>query len=252
MRINSKFKDYYDYIGHKFGQDPDVVYNRGPIPKAEEYQFGYRPDLLWRSSFIERQNCLYWVVEDLFRKNSETSDPTIKDQFLYVCAGELIFPYIQREIFREEWDQNAKKMVSGLSTIEHIQVSEGIVRQYLGAGWEGERAISRYEAGLEKLKRGLPEIQRELNAPVFEIYRGFNGVHVSQYPPRLADFDIPSRVSAQDMWQNIYSTMTNVLRKNPDKEPPVKISNQDKIVKAGFDLKTSFRNPINQKPKKRK
>ena len=38
--------------------------------------------------------------------------------------------------------------------------------------------------------------------------------------------------------------MNNVLRKSPDKEPPVTIGNDDRIEAAGFDLKTSFRHPI--------
>jgi hypothetical protein len=42
----------------------------------------------------------------------------------------------------------------------------------------------------------------------------------------------------------IYNFIQNVLRKNPDTIPPVEVKNENKILSAGFDLKTSFRNPI--------
>jgi len=43
------------------------------------------------------------------------------------------------------------------------------------------------------------------------------------------------------MWQSIYSALTNVLRTDPDKQPPATLNNQEKIWASGFDEKVSFR-----------
>jgi len=34
MRIRSKWKDYYDFVSHKFGADPDVLYERKALKQT--------------------------------------------------------------------------------------------------------------------------------------------------------------------------------------------------------------------------
>ena len=43
------------------------------------------------------------------------------------------------------------------------------------------------------------------------------------------------------MYQEISYFIGNTMNESPDIKPPVEISNKDKISKAGFDLKNSFR-----------
>ena len=62
--------------------------------------------------------------------------------------------------------------------------------------------------------------------------------------PNLGELNFGRMIPAEQMWQDIRATITDVLRPNPDRAPPVEISNEDKIHKAGFDGKTSFRHPV--------
>lgn len=57
----------------------------------------------------------------------------------------------------------------------------------------------------------------------------------------LNDLGFASVMSAEQAYQEIESYIVNVLRTNPDKEPPVQIDDKDKIDQHGFDKKISFR-----------
>jgi hypothetical protein len=55
--------------------------------------------------------------------------------------------------------------------------------------------------------------------------------------PRLADYKFSMFLSAGEVFQDISQFLSYRL----PLDPPVSVDNRDKIVKAGFDLKTSFR-----------
>lgn len=57
----------------------------------------------------------------------------------------------------------------------------------------------------------------------------------------LNDLGFAAIMSAEEVYQEIESYIINVLRDNPDKLPPVEVSNVDKIKQHGFDTKISFR-----------
>jgi len=93
--------------------------------------------------------------------------------------------------------------------------------------------------------------QRVVGAPVFMIdgiHWGYDSQHrkqpiikVSPEIPITRDYGVPAVCSAEQMWQSVEHVITSVLKKSPDLEPPLKISNDEKIIAAGFDIKTSFR-----------
>lgn len=100
-------------------------------------------------------------------------------------------------------------------------------------------------------------IIRAVNAPVFLV----RGVHRSERKgsdararticfdervPVLKDFGFPALFPPEVIWQDIYTTLTSVLRADPDKAPPVQVAEKYRIEGAGFDLKTSFRHPVNK------
>ena len=57
----------------------------------------------------------------------------------------------------------------------------------------------------------------------------------------LEDLGFASLMNAEQLYQDIATYITNVLRSNPDITPPVQVSDKDKIGQHGFDLKQSFR-----------
>jgi hypothetical protein len=230
MKIRSKFKDYYDFVGRRYGEDPDVLYNRGSIPSKD-----YKVDPgrgRYPSTFAS-----YWM------KSRESVPDRTTYQLEILVAGELIFPVV-RMITR-----NSHPVYELPDTVAYRHLDQPTLHWLHGSSkYEKEERIWKsFSEALEKLRPKLREAMVKLQAPVF-LYRA-DGIDTRV--PILSDFDIPSRIRPEDMWQNIYSVHQNVLRPNPDKMVPVQISEKDRIVKAGFDLKTSFRNPVNPKPRKK-
>jgi hypothetical protein len=253
MRIQSKFKDYYDFIGQRYGEDPDLVYARGKVALPTG------TNLIKNREIGDRRfsRCLVGAQrEDLTTKTTW--------RLIYVVAGEFVIPCVRgfaRAVSEEHDDVIdrpptilhevlTKDMYEWLVVTEASSKRLARIRKRYGYDYH-EEDWQKLQASLQSpaMKQDMREVMTLANAPVFVIYSHL-GVFVDEYVPRLADYGIPSVIEPQAMWQNVYSTLTNVLRPNPDKDPPVTIADKDKIVKAGFDLKTSFRNPVNPKPRR--
>jgi hypothetical protein len=227
MKIRSRFKDYYDHIGHRYGEDPDVTYIRAPL-KITEVRWNcrdYFQDTIARSVYVGNKS----------HKINEWLD------FEFVVAGSHVVTYITTT-------------TSTSTTYERLTEQH---EHLLEKDWRNNK--KKYpEVPSDK---HLEDLVRIVGHPVFLIRRidrcvGRNGrredtICLAERIPILADMGFSSFISPEALWQDIYATLTNVLRKNPDKEPPVTVANEYKIHAAGFDLKTSFRHPVNQKrPKK--
>lgn len=221
MKIQSRFKDYYDFISHKFGADPNCVYVREPLkeisvewPKVAESQRFYQKD---------SEKFFYSTLDE---RQSQHSSLYME----FVVAGPHCAAYLRR------YDSDTMTPLSAVH--EH---------RLMKTGEKGEPLYPNLPS-----KEQLYDLIKVVGAPVFQIRRReYDGkLLLADRIPILRDLDFPARVPAAQMWQDIYDVLTNVLRHNPDKAPPVTIANDDRIHAAGFDLKTSFRNPINPKPKR--
>ena len=259
MKIRSKFKDYYDYVGQRFGEDPDCTYVRGKVPNAGKVEFAK----LNRWGYAQSGNPF-----DRISRTDERS--RIDYEVEYVVAGEMVFPVAKvstRTDASDARDYNEQTYDVSYRLLDE-ELFLWIVSDVASNAWSPYRYYNRRmgeyvprEKAWESFKESLADTSfvakcRELlvkhQVPVIKVrYETGDGCVVSHDTPILRDHGIASVVDAGAMWQNIYSTMTNVLRPNPDRDPPVEISNRDKISKAGFDLKTSFRHPVNQKKVKR-
>jgi hypothetical protein len=94
----------------------------------------------------------------------------------------------------------------------------------------------------------LIEISRNLNAPVFVI-EGYQWDHktnktqlrINSEIPILSTLGFPSFYAPEQLYQDLAYFMGNKIKTSPDLAPPVEVSNKDRIVQHGFDLKASFR-----------
>jgi hypothetical protein len=57
---------------------------------------------------------------------------------------------------------------------------------------------------------------------------------------------MPALIPATQMYQELSYFMGNTIKEHPDTEPPVEVSNNCKIINAGFDLKQSFRHRMKE------
>lgn len=224
MRIQSRFRDYYDFISHRFGQQPDVVYVRDKIKET---------NILFPSG---RAGRVLPDVKRMFRDD-------VRGHIDFVVAAQRVIPlYVVHD---QTFDVETNQYNPATVTYEWLGPQHRrLVKDF------HEDVFARLLARPPSPR--LPDLIRAVGAPVFYV-TDQQGDHivVAERVPVLKDLGFPAHIAPEVMWQEIFSTLTDVLRKNPDKEPPVMLSNNDRIHAAGFDLKSSFRHPVNQKkPKK--
>lgn len=235
MRIVSKFKDYYDFVGQKFGEDPGCLYLRGLVSTAKDN---------WKDK------------HKLFAFRSR-HDPTsnISWDHIYIVAGAYFFPMargikqITDPITKSTHHEYGyrfmdEKLFDWIGTREHVHP------RTMRSRWMP--SYNHYPTYIERInspdyKLEIRRLIVSIGSPVFKITE--HGI--DEKVPVLEEHGIPSQVEPEQMWQNIYTIMTSVLRRDPDKDPPVALANNERIQKAGFDLKSSFRHPVNEKKPRR-
>ena len=228
MKIKSQFKDYYDYVAHVYGGgDPKITYVRnrlshlvdksGRIQIATNHRVHTFPP--YGLSFEERMATPFkWMVVAgryflMVGERLEFGDGNWKilDKHTHEWLWARMFPK------KKKW-------------------------------WATERP-SYY---LDSEAPELIDISRDLGAPVFCITDVGVPKRLSQERlltieediPVLSETGLPSMIPAEQMYQDISYFLGNKIHPSPDLDPPVKISDKDRIMQAGFDLKTSFRHPV--------
>lgn len=230
MRIQSKFKDYYDHISHRFGADPSCVYVRGRLNGGQRYG-----DIT-----VDACGC----EDGLFsRRLKQAKLPDgVQQSLIFLVAAGHVLPVIDTATAIE--DDTRKTLY-----FEHDYEIIGNKDERIEVRTFGDPMNS------PPSKDKLEALTRAVGAPVFLVKkleqktgkeRGWN-VIIDERVPVLAGLGVPRFIEAEQMWQDIYTTLTSVLRRDPDKEVPVMLGNDMRVQKAGFDLKSSFRHPVNQK-----
>jgi hypothetical protein len=92
----------------------------------------------------------------------------------------------------------------------------------------------------------LTQIARQIGAPVYsidQIRRGYRGVEVvvDQNIPILANYEIPTIISAEQLYQDLSYYVANTMHSSPDLIVNDNQSDKEKILGHGFDTKQSFR-----------
>lgn len=219
MKINSKFKDYYDHIEHINGGDPKVLYIRNRLTPSE--------------------NSSNRIISDLTldRKLPKSYRSAYNNAVFRWCivAGKyyLIYQFQPNMGIYSDW----KLVTPGSEMMASLFVnSRHSTDYYFGTGDEYAIALS-----------------REIKQPVFIVDSSTwvytDKAHKHHKWITTVDCDLPvliglgfaSVISAEQMYQDIAYFMSNTIHTNADIAPPVEVSEKDKIVGHGFDLKQSFR-----------
>jgi len=229
MRIKSKFKDYYDYIANMYGGgDPKIVYARDRINQLHDtgymqYDLGfYVPDFpKIRELPVTRHYRDYdgwsfkWCV--------------IAGKYYLLVGNTGIGGWT---LFTK--DHSTAPMV--LRKRYHLLSDEFV---------NPEEYFAPKEASPE-----LIELSRIVNAPVFVI-RGVQwmwkekkySLCVNSNIPILNDLGFASVIPAEIMYQDISYFLGNIINPSPDMmpEPDPAMTDKERVLSHGFDLKTSFR-----------
>lgn len=214
MKIIDNQKDYYDYVVGQFGCDDRLVYGRREaIRTSTEYNSEFQKiellvgDYLYHGLYVKSLN-KYLYGEDIKKYTKQ-----YESNFYY---------YYDKDI---------------LQFIEKFKIDKKDL----------------WLCNLENLYQNWPRF-KFINTFILEpVYIGNNGENFSlqepviakNYPndyfiPYLKDFDIQSILSPTKAWISIENFLGQIIT-SKEKEMPVG-DDKIRIVSAGFDLKTSFRN----------
>ena len=246
MKIISKFKDFYDYKVVKYGVDEKLVYTRKTYC---EYFQGFFRDI----------NIDYRISEDDFNKNLKENTKVTDERNIHkiLFIGEKLihlfftengvythldiknnedlrkytdFEY-RKEItfkdgkkfniytrFKDDWEYllsyDRKKLINLNINKDNVILNEPILLiEYIG------------KCNNEKAKRYYS----------YSLYKFIYNSNLSQ---------IGVYIDADFVWQSLVEFLSN---KRSEKEISPEVSDENKILSKGFDLKTSFRPNMKKK-----
>lgn len=267
MRIISKYKDFYDSFGYILGKpDESITYVRTPIQidkddkryksiinKINDYArlyfhtYGFKEDYVaWLESIVcgfypYIYICPFYVI--MHKLNSgRTYEPVdinpipVAEEYVHdKNSWNKIYNKVQNK-----FDDYCKKY--GIR--EKLHIEEIYERNY-------QWYIPKYDFEKQSWKIENPDIFRKLEAPTFmyanesdDISHYLDGNSGLTLNPIFVKqkFDVlGSNRSKITNEQNVYIDIENFLWETK-KEPESIPDNKTKIINAGFDLKTSFRN----------
>ena len=226
MIIKSTFKDYYDFVAHIYGGgDPKIFYPRirlGEKNKVYDYYPGLpAPEMEGRfpslpirySGNLEFPFDFKWIsiVGKFYLLVRESREVGTGDIYIEENKWELLvegkYPKLDKALFR-------KTMIFGRLTYD----------SYVGVP-----------------SKELVLLSRRLKAPVFGFE--YNSAIVDSTIPILGDIGIASIIPPEQMYQEISYFMGNIINEVPDLQPAGKppMTDKEKIISHGLDLKISFR-----------
>ena len=206
MKIISSFKDYYDYVAHVYGQDNSIVYTRNYLTEPTD-QGSRLPEVIR----LEGAHQFY------FHSNMYES----KLSWLCFCGK----PY---PLFRGVLaDENTPEFAPLLKPLKY--------------GWfRSDRSRLKDMIGIRS--RVLVELSKQLNAPVFTFTGGYpDRFTIQPSVPKLGEIGFVKILSAEQAYQELSYFLGNEIHDSPDLAQPFVITDKEKIVSHGFDMKQSFR-----------
>lgn len=213
MVIRSKFKDYYDFVANRFGGgDPRIVYSRGRI----------------QNQYVDAAGVKLNDPRSYNRYYMANRGPDVDYLYLVICGKVYLLARPTRQAF-EKFDVNAFSV---------IDINDEAIPRWI-----------RYRKELEFGQEYpfLVDLCRKVGAPVFVIHgisyktHSESTVEICEQCPILGSIGMASRIDPYQMYQEIAVFMGNRMSKTPDMQPPVELDNTQRILKAGFDLRKSFR-----------
>lgn len=275
MKIISPFKDYYDFLAYQYGVDNSIIYERpsrifiDELTKDKKEQSAiYNEINHWCSSLyctMVVKNIKYYfhrcVIFDKQIVYVEQTYPN-KEPFFRLLTKEDCFNLVTL----------AKKVKRGPSYLQETK-STYITGDYVDFHTNSNllRVFEAWSEGNTSYKVLFSDIvlgdrigvlTNKAN-DIYELTRKYKlpiiGGASYDEETRRDYISIPNLSKIQGMSgifspHEIYRDLTNFfirIKDSVDTKPPVEIANEDKIVKAGFDTKTSFRGrEFPKKPRK--
>ncbi len=235
MLIRSSFKDYYDSAAGA-GVDTSLVFVRETVRVKTEQAF--RIDHL-PAFFPDDKG---EVREDDYSVAAiERANQKVHTNFIVIGFCGVLYVGVVNTLRETESFHNVAHFGEDILSLDWSE----------NKSWRRPSERSTVETCLQQWHGKKDDtLFKELNAPIFSIdisnhlnkYQLKNiALYQSDYytNPNLKNFQFYKIVDAYTAFQSVQMYISGVL--GVDSKPMVEISNTSKILKAGFDLKTSFR-----------
>ena len=241
MKIISKFKDFYDYKVVKYGVDEKLVYTRKTYC---EYFQGFFRDI----------NIDYRISEDDFNKNlkenTKVTDEKNIHKILFIGEKLIHLFFIENGVYTHLDIKNNEDLrkFTDFEYRKEITFKDGKkFNIYTRFKDDWEYLLSYDRKKLINLNIDKDDII--LNEPILLIeYIGksknnrYLYTYKFTYNPYLSKLGI--YIDEDFIWQSLVEFLSN---KRSEKEITPEVSNENKILSKGFDLKTSFRPNMKKK-----
>ncbi|PHI06454.1 hypothetical protein [Fusobacterium polymorphum] len=246
MKIISKFKDFYDYKVAKYGMDEKLVYTR------KTYCEYYKKFVI--NVYTGSDNR---ISEENFNKNLKENFEYFKGinfHKILVLGEKLVHLFFTENGVYTHFD--AKKLDVSKGTYQsyyskEITFNDGRnfeITTVFGYAWDKLFSYDR-----KKLFSSMRIDKSDIifNEPMILIeYFGESHVKYHRslykftYNPNLSQMGV--YIDEDFIWQSLVDFLSN---KRSEKEISPEVSNENKILSKGFDLKTSFRPNMKKKHK---
>ena len=246
MKIISKFKDFYDYKVAKYGVDEKLVYTRKTYCEYFQALIGK----------INNINIDYRISESEFNKNLKDNTKPINEKNIHkiLFIGEKLIHLFFTENgvythFDIKNDEDLRKLID-FEYKKEITFKDGKkfnIYSRFREDWE-------YLLSYNRKKLITSDIDKDdiiLNEPMLLIEligesksSRYLYIYKFTYNPNLSKLGI--YIDEDFIWQSLVEFLSN---KRSEKEIAPEVSNENKILSKGFDLKTSFRPNMKKKHK---
>ena len=245
MKIISKFKDFYDYKVAKYGMDEKLVYTRvtknfrnSPrLFSINKTQPDYNNKILFVGDKIvlifKTEEKLYtqFDLEDIELLKAKNSNVRVKNFSYYMKDSEITF-----------LDGNTIFVNSfiNIDLYDLLKMNRKTFYNFFIKNKEDFFDIDEEDNFFNEpivLIEFLENVKAHDNRRATSIYK-------KTYNPNLSQMGI--YIDEDFVWQSLVEFLSN---KRSEKEISPEVSNENKILSKGFDLKTSFRPNMKKKHK---
>ena len=243
MKIISKFKDFYDYKVVKYGVDEKLVYTRKTYC---EYFQGFFRDI----------NIDYRISEDDFNKNLKDDTKPIDKKNIHkiLFIGEKLIHLFSTE--NGIYTHFDIKNENDLRKLNDFQYKKEVtfknekkfsIFSKFGSDWDNLLSFNRkklitYDIDKDDIILNEPMLLIELIGTSKS--SRYLYTYKFTYNPNLSKIGV--YIDEDFIWQSLVEFLSN---KRSEKEISPEVSNENKILSKGFDLKTSFRPNMKKKHK---
>lgn len=244
MKINSPFKDYYDHEAHIYGGgDPRITYSRVPLTPRNIFGTAEIEAAETTPDTIAIRCRFPYKWSRVFSPGWSTRSPDEEeDKFRWLAIAGRLYLLVGT---RARISDPANFSVISENNPGHARLINRITKIRMARN--NTYKLSDFVGVMEP---ELLPISRALGAPVFVIsnitdpatpHDRRNVVVVDRTIPILGRLGVPAVYSPEQIYQDIAYFMGNTVHESPDIQPPVKVSDRDRLIQHGFDTKTSFR-----------